>query len=280
MGKRHELCPSLYHTKDFMMKQNTRKYFWRYLVLLTILFNAIFVHLIPTLNNSQDIIATSETYHLYISPASYTYLIWELIFFVFIVYGIIQVKPSTQDHSIYDSLAVPVIILGLLGVVWVYAFVNDLPLISLSAGSLLLLVAFQSFSEVRSEVNKRNYNPWLKLPFSFLSAALTCLITINLFEYLERSGISQVNESMPLTLTLIVLSIIGLFVHFVTWSSIFPIVIAWFLIGIYAKHHVEAPGFSRTAMVGALLLLIIPFTSLVYRKIKFINNTRSKINAK
>lgn len=206
----------------------------RWAVLFTILLNVAFSYLYMYLPGVKTMKEVSDQYNSLFTPAPYTFSIWGLIYFSFVVYGIAQLMPSEKSKWIYDRLAGPVIFIQLMGIAWVTAFSYEYMTTSYGIILFMLGAGTVAFGRAKNAMINPAYSRWLTVPFSLFLGWISAAFIANTAIYLLYRGFDVTfPETINYAAAMIAIAFwLAVVVSLVFRDWIFPMVMAWALYGI------------------------------------------------
>jgi len=241
---------------------------WRVFALVAVFVNVIFNYTSTTslfsLPSLEDV---SHRYSSLFTPHDYAFSIWGLIYFSFIVYGIVQAMPSRSEDPLYRNLAKPFAIVNLLATVWIITF--RMQLMWLSAAIIVTMLSMSIFMLVlsRDAVLRDEYSNWVSVPFSLLAGWLSVATIANfstVFVYMGWAG-PVMTQVMIAIVMILVAGFIGIYVCARCKDFIFPMVIAWACIAIAVSRSNDFAYVSAVAVATAMMPLIWIATTMLRR---------------
>jgi len=209
----------------------------------------------------------SHRYSSLFTPHDYAFSIWGLIYFSFIVYGIVQAMPSRSEDPLYRNLAKPFTIVNILASVWIITF--RMQLMWLSAGIIVTMLAYSIFMLVlsRDAVLRDEYSNWVSVPFSLFAGWLSVATIANfstVFVYMGWAG-PVMTQVMIAIVMIFVAGFIGIYVCARCKDFVFPMVIAWSCIAIAVSRSGDFPYVSAVAVATAVMPMIWIATTMLRR---------------
>jgi len=241
---------------------------WRLFALVAVFVNVIFNYAsmtsIVSLPSLEDV---SHRYSSLFTPHDYAFSIWGLIYFAFIIYGIVQAMPSRSEDPLYRNLAKPFAIVNILATVWIITF--RMQLMWLSAGIIVTMLVMSIFMLVlsRDAVLRDEYSNWVSVPFSLFCGWLSVATIANLstlFVYMGWAG-PVMTQVMIAIVMILVAGFIGIYVCARCKDFVFPMVIAWSCIAIAVSRSGDFPYVSAVAVATAVMPMIWIATTMLRR---------------
>jgi hypothetical protein len=241
---------------------------WRVFALVTVFINVIFNYVSMTsvisLPSLEDV---SHRYSSLFTPHDYAFSIWGLIYFSFIVYGIVQAMPSRSEDPLYRNLAKPFAIVNILATVWIITF--RMQLMWLSAGIIVTMLAMSVSMLVlsRDAVLRDEYSNWVSVPFSLFAGWLSVATIANFataFVYTGWAGTVMTQVIIAIVMILVA-GFVGIYVCARCKDFVFPMVIAWSCIAIAVSRSGDFPYVSAIAVATAVMPMIWIATTMLKR---------------
>lgn len=238
-----------------MMKTLTTKPILRLGVFLTVLFNVVFNvfydRFFPNIRTVEEI---SKTHFSFFTPAPYTFMIWGVIYITFITYGVYQLLLVTRDLKILNRLAWPMIVSNMLCSIWIILFSLNRIIESLVIILVILALAIVLFKRAEKY---RFSHPWLVIPFSIFFGWISVAAIANFTTWLASMNWDGGYLSLSLwTIIMIVIAFAAAVIMSIRFQNIlYPLVIAWALMGIWIVNRYVNPFVAYAAMISLVVLL-------------------------
>jgi benzodiazapine receptor len=243
---------------------------WRWLVLLIVLINVSFNYAVETYLPGIDVVEAGNVYQSLYAPATYAHLIWAVIGLSVLIYAVYQLLPSQSEERIYDDLAKPFVLANAFSIGWIAAVRAGLFPVAMGFLVCTLAASIWMYIRVRDAVLRDDQSNWLSVPFSLMAAWLS-VMTISHGSVLIISLDLQGTLSTQIVWTVVVIllsGVLGIGVCFRCRDYIFPAVISWASIAIFAARPLAYPYLGVVALIGAALPLIWIATTL-FRRISY-----------
>lgn len=247
-------------------KPNT---FLRVLTLIIILANVAFNFSYDYLGlNLPTMQQMSDKYFNLFAPAGYAFSIWGFIYLAFIVYAVFQLLPSQKKYKVYDTLALPLILINLLGSIWIYVYLTDMILASLLLMALQLILGIIAFLVAKNAVVKHNYSSWLMVPFSLYLGWISVAAIANTTIYLKATGFNGnfFDEPMLAMIMTGIAGLLGLIIGLSQRNFIYPLVIAWAAIAIWYERRDDHANIAYVALGTAIFCIVISLVAMILKR--------------
>ncbi|SHI29799.1 hypothetical protein SAMN02745146_0423 [Hymenobacter daecheongensis DSM 21074] len=239
---------------------SARHLLWRWMVALAV-FGNVFLNYWSNARpfNGQTNAVVSGKYPTLLTPAGYAFSIWGLIFLSLIVYAVWQLLPAQRTSQLPDAVAKPLTLACVATGGWLVVFAYELLPLSVLVMVLILGALIVAFGRVRRRVRTGLTPHWTSIPFAlylgWISVASVINITIGLRELGWRTA-----ENGSVLLTFVLLAVVvalGLVIGSVFRNVVYPLVIAWALVGIWvAQRGGSYPELALAALVGAAVVAL------------------------
>jgi hypothetical protein len=208
--------------------------------------------------NGQNMGQVSAQYPTLLTPAGWAFSIWGLIFLALAVYAVWQLLPAQRPNPLPDAVAGPLTVASVAAALWVVVFsyeaIGTCTVLMLTTLAALVLGYGRARRLVRSGASPRPSSWPLSLFMGWISVATAINVTLGL----QRLGwTAPTNISILLSLVLLaVVLLLGLGLAFLFRDAVYPLVLAWGLVGIWAVRRADVPELGWLALVGAGLLVL------------------------
>jgi translocator protein len=237
----------------------------RLLALIVILANIFFNYAYNNIFGLRSNAEVSDMYSSLFTPAGYAFSIWGLIYLAFIVYGVIQLLPANRNIHLYDRLAIPVILVNFFASVWIFLFVTDRIDIAMGVITLMLFISWIMFRFAREAALGNVLSAWIKFPFSLLFGWLTVAAIANFSIWLVSNTLLPAGQNPLVIIAYIAITLVTtVIVTYVYCDHIYPAVISWAMVAIWAARMNDYPVIAYSALGVAILSQIWSFY--VWRK--------------
>lgn len=213
----------------------------------------------------SDVGGTANQNETIIQPAGFAFSIWGLIYTLLFIW-IIYLFFSKKDKSpITERLKFWPIVNFLLNGVWIFVFTQEW----LFASVIVIAAMLYTLAEIYSSISETNHNWFDRFPFAIYFAWVTLATIVNIFTW-ASDNVDTILGMDELTWTIIVLIVAGLIgiaiaVFFRDW--VYPLVLIWPLIAIYAESGDVSTGLNITLLIVAIALVVIAIMVII-RKVR------------
>ncbi len=205
-------------------------------------------------------ISNSVFSNVLLTPASYAFAIWGLIYLGLIALGIYQLLPAQRRNPTLMRMGYLLVWACLAQVIWVFLFLSRLFPLSLVAmlGILLpLILIYLRLGENQQRILRREQ--WfIHRPISVYLGWITVATVLNvaLTLYDLNWGGWGISPSIWTTIAIIVSSAIATTAAIQRQDAAYTLVIVWALVAIAVKQQ-AVPIISITAIVAAIILAVM-----------------------
>lgn len=260
-----------------MKKENFLKIFVAFTYLAMIVVNAL-SNILPINGNNTG--QVSNLYSNLFAPASLTFSIWGLIYFLLAAYtlyqfGFFQKDKGKKNASLFSELGNYFAVTSLANLFWIFSWHYHL----ISFSLLFMLVILFYLIKINSILRQKNLslkeNFFIKAPFSIYFGWITVATIANVTTLLVSLNWNGwgISPAIWTVIILIIGALIGLFRTLADKNIFYGLVFIWAYFGIWFK-HTSANGFSGQypAVINTLIVLevlfLISLASLIFKKNK------------
>jgi translocator protein len=201
----------------------------------------------------------SELYPVLITPATYVFSIWGLIYLGLIAFIVYQALPQYRENPVVKAVGILFAVNALFNILWLivwhYQRVGwSMIMMLLILGSLILI--YLRIGTVTAE--KTLYDRLLvKYPFSLYLGWITAATIVNLNVLLYSIGwLGTGGGGVAFTMLMILIAAaVALAVFYLRQDYIFTFVFIWALIGIGARHGTDRVLLTITAWLAASAII-------------------------
>lgn len=194
-----------------------------------------------------------------ITPASYAFAIWGLIYLALIGYGVYQSKPAQRRSPTIRQANRWLIVACLVQMLWIFLFTLQQFWLSVVAMLGILLPLILAYQQVWQRPKAdRAYRRYARTPLSLYTAWISVATVINVASALYAAGWQGwVLGSVGWTAVMVLVSaVIGGIVIWTYRDWAFLGVFLW-AYGAIAARHAETPTLWITALVASVSLILL-----------------------
>lgn len=201
----------------------------------------------------------TNRYDNFFVPAGYAFSIWGLIYCSFIVYAIIQLLPAQKHKPVYDRLAVPVIVVNLLGLAWQIVFKRDQVTLSVIIILVMLVAGILYFTRTQQAIWTQHRSKWLMVPSSLFLGWISVATIANVSLWLVAMGWDggTLSDGNWTKLLLAVIVLLSLFISIRYKDFLYPAVIAWATYALFVALQNREESVAQTAMYVAIAAIVL-----------------------
>lgn len=215
----------------------------------------ILANVLPIGGNTTGDLA--ERIDVFFTPAGYVFSIWSLIYLLLAIWLIRQIPESRRNLPVYEDTNVLFILSSLLNGAWIFAWHNELFLLSAFIMVCLLIVINLLYFKVKS------LNPSFldHLPFSIYCGWIWIATIANISYLLVEYNVFDTDTDQVIwtIFVMVVAACVAGFFKIKTKDRFFILVFIWALIGIGVENFGDVPLVANTAFTIAALLLVVLF---------------------
>ncbi|MEC4984804.1 MAG: tryptophan-rich sensory protein [Oscillatoria sp. PMC 1068.18] len=197
-----------------------------------------------------------------ITPASYAFVIWGVIYLGLISFAVYQVLPTQRSQEKLRRLGYSLVFASLAQIVWVFLFLSRWFVLSLGAMIGILLSLITGYLKLRTVEAKfsRQERWWIVIPLSIYLSWISVATILNV-----AIALSSVNWDgwgiSPVVWTAVMIAVAGIIGATVIKQRrdrAFGLVLIWALIAIAVRHR-EIVAIAATAIIVAFALILVLF---------------------
>ena len=235
---------------------------WRWLTALAIVGNIALNYYSNTHPFAgQTMGMVSAKYPTLLTPASYAFSIWGLIFLALTIYAVWQLLPAQRRISLPDALAKPLTLASLATGAWVVLFAYEMILPSVGVMLLILGCLVVAYGRARRRIFADAAPALAGVPLSLYLGWISVASTINLIIGLRQLG-WQTGENLTVLLTLVLLAVVVVLALLLSrrfQEETIALVVAWALVAIWVARRAEYPELGWAALAGAVVAALGSF---------------------
>ena len=241
----------------------------RWLVLIATLANIVFNGIYTKLTTLPPINIISDKYSNLFTPAGYAFAIWGIIYLSFIVYAIYQLLSKQRRNTTYDRLAIPFILINLLGSLWIISFTAEMLTISILIMMATLITAIIAFQIAQKAIIRKDVkSKWQIIPFSLFVGWISVATIANFSAWFVSMGWrgGALGEITWTIIMILIAGILGIIFSYNQRNSIYAFVISWALLAIFVARKNTNDDIAYVALSIAALMAVAGIINLVKPK--------------
>ncbi|WP_400192367.1 hypothetical protein [Hymenobacter sp. B81] len=217
--------------------------------------------------NGQNMGQVSAQYPTLLTPAGWAFSIWGLIFLSLAIYAVWQLLPAQRQSPLPDAVAAPLTVASVAAALWVVAFSYELIAVCTALMLLTLGALILGYGRARRLVRAGEAPGPASWPLSLFLGWISVATTINLTLALRELGWDvPLNVGLLLSVALLAVVVaLGLLLGYGFRDGLYPLVLAWALLGIGLARRADLPELGWLALAGAALLAVVAASLLLRR---------------
>lgn len=212
--------------------------------------------------NGETVGSISDRYSSLFIPADYAFYIWVVIYLSLAasaVYFIFLAFKEKDDYHTVSKAGLPLITANLANGVWLWLWLNEQPLISIFAMTILLIALIAAVLRLNMERWDApvKYMALVWWPIDLYIGWISVALIANVSAYLSFIDFSFLFSPGVWTIIMIVLAVLlNMAMIFTRNMREFAAVGIWALVAIAVRHWMELPLIGLSAAAGAVCLAI------------------------
>ncbi|OON70540.1 hypothetical protein [Hymenobacter sp. CRA2] len=208
--------------------------------------------------NGQSMGTVSAQYPMLLTPAGWAFSIWGVIFLALAVYAVWQLLPAQRRNPLPDAVARPLTVASVAAALWVVCFSYEAIGICTVLMLLTLSMLILAYGRARRLVLERASPRPSSWPLSLFMGWITVATAVNVTLGLRDLGwTAPLNLSVLLSVVLLAVVVaLGLLLSSFFRDAVYPVVLAWGLLGIWYVRRFDVPELGWLALAGALLVAV------------------------
>jgi hypothetical protein len=207
---------------------------WRWIALVAVVGNVAFDYLYDRVGVGPDLKSVSDRYATLVTPASYAFAIWGVIYAGFLAFAVVELRAAQRRRFAYERLAPLLAAANVLGSLWILAFTHDLVWPSLGVIALTLAIAATLYARAH-RLRATAHLAWLRAPFALFLGWILVATLANLGAALAAVDLGV--SPMLAAAFIVIAALAALAICTRTHDPIVPGVVAWALIAIADRAH-------------------------------------------
>jgi translocator protein len=200
-----------------------------------------------------------ELYPVLITPASYVFSIWGLIYLTLIAFIVYQALPGYRENPAVKAVGILFAVSSLFNILWLFAWHYQRVGWSMVIMLLLLATLITIYLRIGAVTTEKIiYDRFLvKYPFSLYLGWITAAAIVNFNVLLYDIGwLGTTGGGVVFTMLMIVIAaLVALAVFYLRQDYIYSFVFVWALIGIGVRHSQEMVLLTLWAWLAAAAIL-------------------------
>ncbi|QUI24321.1 tryptophan-rich sensory protein [Vallitalea pronyensis] len=207
----------------------------------------------------------SDQYRTLFTPASYTFMIWGLIYLLLLGFVIYGLMPDQKKNGYIHAIGYKFLISCLLNGLWLVAWQYEKLWLSLAIMLLLLWTLIRIYKVLGDTCSvKKSDRRWINIPFSIYLSWI-CIATIaNVAVVLQWTGWNGLglSDTVWTCIVIVFALLLALYVSMTNNDLAFMLTAIWGLVGILVKHLGHNTPISITIIAGLVIMVVAVLTHL------------------
>lgn len=204
-----------------------------------------------------------------ITPASYAFAIWGLIYLGLFSLGIYQFLPAQKQNPRLQNMGYLIVMASLAQIIWVYVFLGRIFLFSLVAMIVILFSLMGAYLELhREDINVSKQERWLvHIPVSIYFGWISVATIVNVAVVLTNLNWNGwgISAEIWTVIMLVVAGFIASLIRIQFLETAYSLVLIWAIIAI-AVRQFNQPLIAGTALGVALAITLVGVGSTLYNR--------------
>ncbi len=233
------------------------------LAILAAFFTNVLANIAPIKGLTIGEISNTFFGDVLITPASYAFAIWGLIYLGLISLGIYQALPNNRNNAYLQKMGYYLVISSLAQIVWVFLFLSEFFVISTVAMFAILIPLILLYLKLNISFNSiTKKQKWLvNFPISIYFGWITVATIVNValtLSWIEWNGFGLSNVVWTI-LMIIVAAIVGILIRITRQDKVYSGVFIWALVAIAIRHLDTLPIAVTSGSCAAILAVMMFF---------------------
>jgi hypothetical protein len=195
-----------------------------------------------------------------ITPASYAFAIWGLIYLGLISLGVYQVLPKNRDDLYLQKMGYYLVISSVAQILWVFLFLSRFFVLSTVAMFAILIPLVLLYFKLEISLNpiSKQHKWFINFPISVYFGWITVASILNValaLSWIKWNGFG-INNIVWTVIMIIIAAIIGILIRINRQDKVYSGVFIWALIAITIRHLDTLP-IAITSGVSAFILSVL-----------------------
>lgn len=233
---------------------------WRIAALVAVIANVTFSCLDGRIGaHTQTVADVSAKYPSLLTPASYAFAIWGLIYGSTLLYAVVALLPSQLNVRVHDRVAPWLVLTNALASLWLSLFSTEYLGPSLLVIGAMLASVSVMYSIVSEHLSSEQLSRWWRVPFGLWLGWIGVATLANLGTALSAAGWNgwPLSSSIWAALLLGAAGIVALGVDILFLDPVVPFVVSWTAAAIAVEHWHDSTLIALVAVVVAAKTLLV-----------------------
>ncbi len=234
------------------------------LAILATFFTNVLANIAPINGLTIGEISNTLFKDVLITPASYAFAIWGLIYLGLISLAIYQALPNNRENPYLQRMGYYLVVSSLAQIVWVFLFLSRLFVLSTVAMLVILVSLLLLYSKLGISINSMSKKQkWLvNFPISVYFGWITVATILNFalaLSWIKWDGLGLSNVVWTIIM-IVIAAVVGILVRITRKDKVYSAVFIWALVAISIRHLDTLP-IAITSGIFAIILGILMTTS-------------------
>jgi hypothetical protein len=205
---------------------------------------------------TPDVAEVSARYPTLLTPSSYAFAIWGVIYGATLLYAALALLPSEMDTRLHDRVAPWLVVLNALSSLWVALFTTDQLGPSVLICGAMLASAFMLYSISSDHIVSEHISRWWRVPFGLWGGWLSVALLVNVNVALTAAGWEGwPSAALWASLMLVAAAVVAHAAGALFLDPVLAFVVAWAGIAIGAAHVHDSALVTVVAIAVSLKCL-------------------------
>lgn len=227
---------------------------WRIAALVATVANIAFAYLNGRIGTPSSTVADiSARYPTLMTPATYAFAIWGVIYACTFLYAAVALVPTELETRMHDRVAPWLVLLNSLSALWVALFSAEQLGPSMLICGAMLVASLSLYAIVSDHIVGEHLSRWWRVPFGLWLGWLTVALLANLSVAMTAAGWDGwPSAALWASLMLVGAAVVAHSIGALFLDPTVAFVVAWAAIAIASQHAHESAFLSVVALVIAL----------------------------
>jgi len=240
---------------------------WRIAALVAVVANVAFNFLEGRIGaHTQTVAEVSARYPSLVTPASYAFAIWGLIYGSTLLYAVAALLPRQLDVRAHDRIAPWLVLTNALASLWLSLFSAEYLGPSVLVMAAMLTSASMMYSIMSEHLSSEQLSRWWRVPFGLWLGWLCVAALANVDSALLGAGWSgwPLSPAIWAALLLCAAGMVALAVDILFLDPVVPFVVSWAAAAVAVEHWQDSTLVGLVAVAVALKTLLVATRVLVF----------------